>query len=156
MSLAPLFVNQEFLGSLNPRRQYSPYVTELIKNSPPLPNIEWSLQNAPSFAKLEAGWVDYTLALIEESLWHQKVKGSLAYLPIANSPSYITGYFACSRNVSGLKAIENINEIIAAAGARPPWIEFHRTWLDEEGKVLYDRLLEQNQPFAQNSLYLSH
>ncbi len=146
IDLGRLMGNSNFTTSVNPQRAFSPHIDAIIRANLDEPHINKVVQNLGMFERLEAGWLDYLVAYIEEAVWYTP-NNRFVYLPIADNPPFVLGHIACSNLPLGRQVIAAVDEIVRQAPSPPPWSQHYRRWLDAAGQQRYDALLERYRPF---------
>lgn len=108
------------------------------------------------FRQLASGWVDYIISYPDEINWFSRklqlpAGQQFVYLPIAGLPEFTIGYVGCTKGAWGKKVVQRVNEIVAGAGKRPPWIDAEARWLDPEAARRYEDVFARRSPFKSNS-----
>lgn len=134
------------------KRGYPPVVLQAFSAAAGQKNLlQTSEDDQGPFRQLANGWVDYIITYPDEVNWFsiqlgQSVK--LAYLPIAGLPEYTLGYVGCTKGAWGRKIVERVNQIVARAGKRPPWIDAEARLLDPVAAKRYEEVFARHSPFA--------
>lgn len=102
------------------------------------------------FRQVANGWVDYLIAYPDEVNWFAKQLASsvtFSYFPIAGLPEYTIGHVGCTKGAWGRKIVERVNEVVAKAGNRPPWIDAEARLLDPAAAKRYEEVYIRHSPF---------
>ncbi len=102
------------------------------------------------FRQVANGWVDYIIAYPDEVNWFARQLGSsaiFAYFPIAGLPEYAIGHVGCTKGAWGKKIVERVNQVVAKAGKRPPWIDAAARLLDPAATKRYEEVYARHSPF---------
>ncbi|WP_155419350.1 hypothetical protein [Chromobacterium subtsugae] len=138
-------------------RGYPPVVLSAFTAAAGQKNIlQTSADDVGPFSQLASGWVDYIIAYPDEVYWfarHLKLPTSIkfVYFPIASHPKYTIGYAACTKGAWGRKIVKRVNEIVAKAGRRPPWIDAEARLLDPEAAKRYEEVYARYSPFRRQA-----
>ncbi|KUM02058.1 hypothetical protein KIF53_04700 [Chromobacterium subtsugae] len=138
-------------------RGYPPVVLSAFTAAAGQKNIlQTSADDVGPFSQLASGWVDYIIAYPDEVYWfarHLKLPTSIkfVYFPIAGHPKYTIGYAACTKGAWGRKIVKRVNEIVAKAGRRPPWIDAEARLLDPEAAKRYEEVYARYSPFRRQA-----
>ncbi|MEN3809387.1 hypothetical protein ABH309_02400 [Chromobacterium piscinae] len=138
-------------------RGYPPVILSAFTAAAGQKNIlQTSADDVAPFSQLASGWVDYIIAYPDEVYWfarHLKLPISVKfiYLPIAGHSEYTLGYAACTKGPWGRKIVKRVNEIVAKAGRRPPWIEAEARLLDPEAAKRYEEVYARYSPFRRQA-----
>lgn len=103
-----------------------------------------------AFRQIATGWVSYVVAYADEANWYARQLETplkLAYVPIAGLPEYTIGYVGCTKSPWGKKVIQRVNEVVAKAGKRPPWIDAEAGFLDPEAAKRFEVIYARHSPF---------
>ncbi len=133
------------------KRGYPPVVLDAFTAVQGQPNlIQTSDDDQGPFRQVANGWVDYIITYPDEVNWFARQLGasvSLAYLPIAGLPEYTIGYVGCTKGAWGRKIVERVNQVVAKAGKRPPWIDAEARLLDAAAAKRYEEVFARHSPF---------
>jgi uncharacterized protein (TIGR02285 family) len=133
------------------KRGYPPVVLEAFAAAAGKKNlIQTSDDDQGPFRQVANGWVDYIITYPDEVNWFAKQlpeKVTFAYFPIAGLPEYTIGYVGCTKGAWGRKIVERVNEVVARAGKRPPWIDAEARLLDPAAAKRYEEVFARHSPF---------
>jgi len=135
------------------KRGYPPLVLNAMKAAAGQKNlIQTSDDDDGPFHQLASGWVDYIISYPDEINWFSRKLNlppsiKFVYLPIAGLPEFTVGYVGCTKSPWGKKIVERVNEVVAKAGKRPPWIDAEANWLDPEAARQYQAIYARFSPF---------
>ncbi|WP_338522774.1 hypothetical protein NUH87_22790 [Pseudomonas batumici] len=138
-------------------RGYPPVVLDAFTAAAGQKNVfQTSADDEAPFSQLASEWVDYIITYPDEVYWfarHLKMPAAakFVYVPIAGQPEYTLGYVACTKGPWGRKIVERVNEVVAQAGKRPPWIEAEARLLDPEAAKLYEDVYARYSPFRRQA-----
>ncbi|WP_159876411.1 TIGR02285 family protein [Aquitalea denitrificans] len=139
------------------KRGYPPPVLEAMTAAAGQKNLLLTSDDDEGpFRQLASGWVDYIISYPDEINWFSRklqlpAEQKFVYLPIAGLPEYTIGYVGCTKSEWGRKVVRRVNEIVARAGKRPPWIDAEARWLDPEAARRYEDVFVRRSPFKSNS-----
>jgi len=139
------------------KRGYPPVVLNAMTAAAGQKNlIQTSDDDDGPFHQLASGWVDYIITYPDEINWFSKKLKlpqavSFVYLPIAGLPEYTVGYVGCTKGPWGEKIVQRVNQIVAKAGKRPPWIDAEVRWLDPDAARRYEDAYTRHSPFSNQS-----
>ena len=103
-----------------------------------------------AFRQIATGWISYAVAYPNEANWYARQLETplkLAYVPIAGIPEYTIGYVGCTKSPWGKKVIQRVNEVVAKAGKRPPWVDAEAGFLDPEAAKRFEVIYARHSPF---------
>lgn len=139
------------------KRGYPPLVLEAMQAAAGQKNlILTSDDDEGPFRQLASGWVDYIITYPDEIDWFSRklqlpAAQKFVYLPIAGLPEFTIGYVGCTKGPWGRKVVQRVNEVVARAGKRPPWIDAEARWLDPEAARRYETVFARHSPFKNNA-----
>lgn len=102
------------------------------------------------FRQIANGWIDYFIAYPDEVYWFDRQLGtatSFAYFPIAGLPEYVYGHVGCTKGAWGRQVIQRVNQVVAKAGPRPPWIDAAVRHFDPVAAKRFEAIYERHSPF---------
>jgi len=133
------------------KRGYPPVVLQAFSAAAGQKNlILTSDDDQGPFRQVANGWIDSFIAYPDEVHWFaQKLSSTatFAYFPIAGLPEYAIGYVGCTKGPWGKKIVGRVNEIVAKAGKRPPWIDAGARMLDPAMAKRYEEIYARHSPF---------
>jgi uncharacterized protein (TIGR02285 family) len=144
VDIARLLRDQSLTTVRQEKRGYPPVILQAFTAAEGQKNlIVTSDDDQGPFRQIASGWIDYFIAYPDEVSWFGKKLGSSAtfvYFPIVGLPEYTIGYVGCTKGAWGRKIVERVNQIVAKAGKRPPWIDAEARVLDPVAAKRYEEI----------------
>ena len=132
------------------KQGYPPVVLKAFDDAAGQKNLFQTSDDQGPFHQLASGWVDYIINYPDEANWFAKqLPASLTfnYFPIAGLPEYTIGYVGCTKGEWGRKIVERVNQVVAKAGKRPPWIDATVRQLDPVAAKRFEEVYARYSPF---------
>lgn len=153
VNLRSLLADTTLTTSLTEQRAYADVIEKTLADLRGTRSIKpTGVHFEAPFLQLAAGWIDYAFAYPIEPGWYKardRIPRDLSFvmLPIAGSEDFALGRVGCTKGDWGREVTVRINQIVAAAGPRPPWIDATKALSDAEGGRLLEQVFARSNPF---------
>ncbi len=152
VDLPNLLADPSLRTSITRGRLYGREIDRALRQIGRRPHLHTAPHGHTPALQLFAGWIDYAITYEVEIGFAAQQLGEpverLRFFPVANVPDLALLHVMCSKSPLGRRVIDRTDEIILAAGPKPPWLGFLDEWTPETTRRRLDAFLAQQNPWA--------